>query len=502
MTTYDLLVIGGGINGTGIACDAAGRGLSVLLCEADDLACATSSASSKLIHGGLRYLEQYEFRLVREALAEREVLLQKAPHLIRPLRFVLPDHLGMRPRWMIRAGLAIYDNLSRRKTIPASSSLNLSTLSGRAGLKPQFKKAFAYWDCWVDDARLVVCNAQGAAENGAYIKTRTKVIAARPVTDGWQATIEDCEDGAARDVFAKVIVNAAGPWADQVRTSLQGDRQQPSLNKSRLRLIKGSHIVVPRINPGEDALILQNSDRRVIFVLPYEDDYSLIGTTDEEFHDAPETVSASSHEVDYLLDAVSEFCKVRPSAQDVVWKYSGVRALYDDDESNASKVTRDYRLELETFGDGAPALSVLGGKITTFRALAEEAVNKIVSYFPGAGEAWTKAAKLPGGDLGVERFEDFVQSLALSRPDIPVELLRRLARRHGSNVDGVLGDARSASDLGCRIGADLYEREVIYLKNHEWAKSPEDVLWRRTKAGLHLSSDERGRAQDLLESIL
>jgi glycerol-3-phosphate dehydrogenase len=500
--TYDLLIIGGGINGTGIACDAAGRGLSVLLCEANDLACGTSSASSKLIHGGLRYLEQYEFRLVRESLAEREVLLQKAPHLIRPLRFVLPDHAGMRPRWMIRAGLMIYDNLSRRKTIPKSTSLDLSTLPGRAGLKPQFDKAFAYWDCWVDDARLVVCNAQGAADKGAHIKTRTKVTAARPVNDGWQATVEDCQDGATRDVSAKMIINAAGPWADHVRTSLRDQQQRPLSNRSRLRLIKGSHIVVPRIHPGDDALILQNSDRRVIFVLPYEGEYSLIGTTDEEFHGAPETVAASSSEVDYLLDAVAEFCKTPPSAKDVVWKYSGVRALYDDDQNNASEVTRDYRLEFETFGDGAPVLSVLGGKITTYRALAEDAVNKIASHFPGAGAAWTKNAKLPGGDLNADSFDDFAQSLAMSRPHIPAELLRRLARRHGRNVDSVLGDAQNTTDLGCQIGGDLYEREVIYLKNREWAKSPEDVLWRRTKAGLHLSSDGRGRAQDLLESML
>jgi glycerol-3-phosphate dehydrogenase len=500
--TYDLLVVGGGINGTGIACDAAGRGLSVLLCEADDLASGTSSASSKLIHGGLRYLEQYEFRLVREALSEREVLFQKAAHIIWPLRFVLPDHAGMRSRWMIRAGLAIYDNLSRRKTIPASSSLNLSTVSGGAAFRPQFKKGFAYWDCWVDDARLVVCNARGAVDKGAQIKTRSKVVSAKPVNGGWQATIESRGDGTTHDVFAKVIVNATGPWADQVWASLRDGNGEAPANRSRLRLIKGSHIVVPKVITSDDALVLQNSDGRVVFVLPYEGNYSLIGTTDEEFHDASETISASSDEVEYLLDAVSAFCSDRPSAQDVVWQYSGVRALYDDDQSDASKVTRDYRLELDTFGSDAPVLSVLGGKITTYRALAEDAVNRIASYFPGAGQAWTKDATLPGGALGSSSFEEFVQLLARNKPQFPAEFLRRIARRHGSCVDDIIGDARCTADLGCQISPDLFEREVIYLKHHEWARLPDDVLWRRTKAGLHLSGDKLGQAQDLLESML
>ncbi len=498
---FDLLIVGGGINGTGIACDAAGRGLSVLLCEADDLACGTSSASSKLIHGGLRYLEQYEFRLVREALAEREVLLEKAPHIIWPLRFILPDHAGMRPRWMIRAGLAIYDHLSRRKTIPASSSLNLSKeVVGRA-LKPQFAKGFAYWDCWVDDARLVVLNARAAVKNGAQIETRSKVVGARPVDGGWLATIENRVDGTMQEVRANVIVNAAGPWADQVQHALRGQTGTARTNSSRLRLIKGSHIVVPKIDAGDDALILQNADGRVVFVLPYEGNYSLIGTTDEEYHDAPEAVAVSDDEIEYLLDAVGAFCQRRPAARDVVWQYAGVRALYDDDESDASKVTRDYRLQLDTFGDSAPILSVLGGKITTYRALAEEAVDKLAGYFPGAGRAWTKGAKLPGGELGGS-FDEFVQSLAQDKPGFQVDFLHRLARRHGSNVADILGDAQRTADLGCEIGSGLYEREVVYMKRNEWAKLPEDVLWRRTKIGLHLSGGQQRWVQDLLKSIL
>lgn len=501
-SAYDLLVIGGGINGTGIACDAAGRGLSVLLCEADDLACATSSASSKLIHGGLRYLELYEFRLVREALAEREVLLRKAPHIIWPLRFVLPDHKGMRPRWMIRAGLTIYDHLSRRKCIPASSSIRLSTVSDGAAFKPQFKKGFSYWDCWVDDARLVVANAMGARAKGAQVETRSNVVSARPADGGWQITIEDRDEGTRREVRAKAIVNAAGPWADQVFASLNENAGKQRTNRARLRLIKGSHIVVPKIHNGDDAFILQNADGRVVFVLPYERDFSLIGTTDEEFFNAPETASASADEVEYLLDAVGEFCTTRPDAKEVVWRYAGVRALFDDAHSNASEVTRDYRLALDTFGDGAPVLSVLGGKITTYRALAEDAVNKIAAYFPGAGPAWTRNEQLPGGELGAASFEEFVQSQVRRRPDFPAAYLHRIARRHGSCTDDVLGDARSIDDMGVKIGADLFEREVSYLKHQEWARSPDDVLWRRTKAGLHLSVEELGRARDLLESIL
>ncbi len=501
-SAYDLLVIGGGINGTGIALDAAGRGLSVLLCEANDLACATSSASSKLIHGGLRYLEHYEFRLVREALAEREVLLRKAPHIIWPLRFVLPDHPGMRPRWMIRAGLMIYDHLSCRKSLPGSSSIRLSTVSDGAAFKAQFKSGFSYWDCWVDDARLVVSNALGARAKGAQIETHSKVLNAKPVGNGWQITIENRDDGSRREAFAKVIVNAAGPWADQVSRSFNASAGKPSANRARLRLIKGSHIVVPKIHNGNDAFILQNADGRVVFVLPYEHDYSLIGTTDEEFLDAPETVSASPAEVEYLLDAVGAFCATRPKLQDVVWQYAGVRALFNDDHSNASDVTRDYRLVLDTFGDSsAPVLSVLGGKITTYRALAEDAANRIATYFPGAGPAWTRNEKLPGGELAAASFEEFVQLMVRKRPGLPSNYLQRLARRHGSRMDEVLGDAASIGDLGRPIGADLYEREVSYLKQQEWARSLEDILWRRTKAGLHLSGNEACRARGLLESI-
>lgn len=499
---YDLLVIGGGINGAGIACDAAGRGLKVLLCEAADLASATSSASSKLVHGGLRYLEQYEFRLVREALAEREVLLSKAPHLIWPLRFLLPDQPGTRPRWMIRAGLCLYDNLYRRKLIPGSRSVDLTALPAGSALKTNFKKGFAYWDCWVDDARLVVANARAAAGHGADIVTRSRFDGAVETGNGWQITLQDLESSTKRTAFVRAIVNAAGPWVDQVNGAIQMDQQAALPNDRRVRLVKGSHVVVPRIVEGEDALILQNGDGRVIFVLPYEEKYSLIGTTDVEFQDAPETVSIDQAEVNYLLDAVGSFCRTRLDPADIAWAYSGVRPLYNDDADEASKVTRDYRLDLSKAGNGAAVLSVLGGKITTYRALAEDAMLKLGDSFPGMGSNWTKTAKLPGGELGADDFDTFVSSLAATYPDLPTGLLRALARRHGSFTLDVLGDAKTEADLGKKIGHNVYEREAHYLKVHEWAKQHDDILWRRTKAGLHLDAQELATAKSTLEAIL
>lgn len=476
--------------------------MSVLLCETNDLASATSSASSKLIHGGLRYLEQFEFRLVREALAEREVLLQKAPHIIWPLRFLLPHQPGERSRWTIRAGLCLYDNLYRRKLIPGSSSVDLADVGGGETFKPQFKNGFSYWDCWVDDARLVVANARAAAENGAQIRTRTEVLTATATDGGWRAIIRDVADGAERDVLAKVIVNAAGPWADNVQCSLRGDTERLPSNGRRLRLVKGSHIVLPRVVSGSDALILQNADGRVVFVLPYEEQYSLIGTTDIDLDEKLESVAASPEETDYLLNAVGRYLRIRPRVDDVVWSYAGARALYDDDQTEASKVTRDYRLELDIHSSGAAVLTVLGGKITTYRALSEDALNKIATFFPGTGDAWTKTAKLPGGELNAESFDAFCSRISRERPALPKSLLVRLARRHGGLTSDLLGDARSAADLGRHIGHDLYEREVVYLMQHEWARSPDDILWRRTKAGLHLSRQERMRAEELLEELL
>ncbi len=499
---YDLLVIGGGINGAGIACDAAGRGLKVLLCEAGDLASATSSASSKLIHGGLRYLEQYEFRLVREALAEREVLLKKAPHLIWPLRFLLPDGAGMRPRWMIRAGLCLYDNLYRRKLIPGSRSVDLSALSAGRALKPQFTKGFAYWDCWVDDSRLVIANARAAVAHGADILTRSQFTAAMPLDDGWQITLRDLESGASRTLFATAIVNAAGPWVDQVNGALHMDRDSVPSNERRVRHIKGSHIVVPRIANGDDALILQNDDGRVIFILPYEGGYSLIGTTDIEFNDAPETASVSEPEVVYLLDVVAKFCRKRLEPTDIVWKFSGVRPLYNDDADEARKVTRDYRLDVARASNGAAVLSVFGGKITTYRALAEDAMSRLEDLFPGIGSKWTETASLPGGDIGTTDFGTFVATLGNAYPKLPQDLIRILARRHGTSTNDVLGDATKMGDLGQRIGHSLYEREALYLKQHEWAKQPNDILWRRTKAGLHLDAEGLATAERSLEAIL
>ena len=500
--TYDLLVIGGGINGAGIACDAAGRGLKVLLCEASDLASATSSASSKLIHGGLRYLEQYEFRLVREALAEREVLLKKAPHLIWPLRFVLPDQPGMRPRWMIRAGLCLYDNLYRRKLIRGSRSVDLSALPVGSALKPQFTKGFAYWDCWVDDSRLVIANARSAASHGADILTRSQFSAAMPLDDGWQITLRDLESGASQTSFARAIVNAAGPWVDRVNGALRMERDSAPSNERKVRLIKGSHIVVPRIVDGDDALILQNDDGRVIFILPYEGHYSLIGTTDIEFNDAPETASVSEPEVAYLLDVVAKFCRTRFEPTDIVWEFSGVRPLYDDDADEARKVTRDYRLDVTRARNGAAVLSVFGGKITTYRALAEDAMSRLEHLFPGIASEWTGTATLPGGDIGATDFDTFFTTLGNAYPELPGDLVRALARRHGTLAKDVLGDATTVGDLGKRIGHSLYEREALYLKRHEWAKQSVDILWRRTKAGLHLDAGELATATRSLEAIL
>jgi len=502
----DILVIGGGINGTGIACDAAGRGLKVMLCEANDLASATSSASSKLIHGGLRYLEHYEFRLVREALAEREVLLRRAPHIIWPLRFVLPHQQHLRPKWMIRAGLWIYDNLYRRKLIPASRAINLKKLPSAAALNEKLRDGFAYWDCWADDARLVVANARAAHEAGAEILTRTRFVSTEARGGRWLARLADQDGGPERIVDTKVIVNAAGPWVDAVGRAICSAHDAGTSNQARLRLVKGSHIVVPRIMDGDDAFILQNEDERVIFVLPYEGDFSLIGTTDIDYEGTLDAISISEDEIAYLLESIRPYFRMRPGREDVVWSFSGVRPLYDDHQNNASQVTRDYRLELLQPERGGPVLSVLGGKITTYRRLAEEAMSKLGTFFPDCGpdfrKSWTHNAKLPGGELGCDNFETFLAALASRKSGFDIDLLRRLARRHGANVEVILSDAKTVSDLGTHIGHDLYEREVDYLKRHEWARTPEDILWRRTKVGLHLAPQEYARAQKLLDTML
>jgi glycerol-3-phosphate dehydrogenase len=500
---YDLAIIGGGINGAGIARDAAGRGLSVLLVEADDLAGATSSASSKLIHGGLRYLEYMEFRLVREALAEREVLKSIAPHMVTPMRFVLPHVPAMRPRPLIRLGLFLYDHLASRQTIPGSTSIDLAAAPAGAPLQDAYRHGFTYFDCWVDDARLVVTNARAAAEAGAEVRTRTRCTGAQRHAEHWHLQLRDEATGETLEAAARGLVNAAGPWVGQVAAGTDtGNGKAPG---GGMRLVKGSHIVVPRLagSSGEDAYILQNHDRRVVFVLPFEEHFSLIGTTDIPYDGDAKEACIDEAETRYLLDAVGRFVKRPPTAADIVWSFSGVRPLYDDNGSaSASAVTRDYRLELDD-GDGKPPLlTVMGGKLTTYRRLAEEAVKKLTPGLKVRQGAWTSAAALPGGDLPASDFAAFVDGLARQYERWDRRVIAGLARRHGSRVEDVIGDARDLQGMGRQIGGDLYEREVHYMSANEWARKPEDILWRRTKAGVHLSPDERRLALDAVGAML
>ncbi|MEA2778664.1 MAG: glycerol-3-phosphate dehydrogenase [Rhodospirillaceae bacterium] len=481
-TAVDLLVVGGGINGVGIARDAAGRGLTVMLVEQSDLASATSSASTKLIHGGLRYLEYYEFRLVREALVEREVLLRNAPHIIWPLTFVLPHNSSLRPAWMIRLGLFLYDHLGGRARLPGSRGVDLRHSPFGQPLKPSFVKGFSYADCWVDDARLVALNALDAAERGAEILTRTRCMSARRVANLWEATLRPSPTGVTRQVRARCLVNATGPWVASFIEGGLGFKQ-----RNRLRLIKGSHIVVPRLFDGEQAYILQNADRRIVFAIPYERHFTLIGTTDIPYDGDPASVAISPAEIDYLCDVINQhFARsIRPA--DVVWSYAGVRPLHDDESDSASAVTRDYVLELED-GDGRPPLlSVFGGKITTYRKLAEHALRKLQRHFPAMRPSWTHAAPLPGGDIPDADFGRFLAEVRARRPWLPESLARRYARAYGTRTDRLVGDAASLAGLGQHLGEDLYAREVEYLVDQEWTRTADDVLWRRSKLGLHIS---------------
>ncbi len=498
MTTrpFDLLVIGGGINGAGIARDAAGRGLSVLLVEKDDLAAHTSSASTKLIHGGLRYLEHYEFRLVGEALAEREMLLRIAPHIIEPLLFVLPHEPHLRPAWMIRAGLFLYDRLGGRMTLPKSYGVKLVDTRYGAGLKPRFRKGFVYADARVDDARLVVCNAIDARIRGADIRVHTTLTAAKRENGVWRATLVD-PTGGSSEVTARALVNAGGPW---VRAVL-GDLADVPITAG-VRHVKGSHIVVPRVHDAAHAYILQNADNRIVFVIPYQDRYSLIGTTDVpvEHYAHPEI---SAEETYYLLTLANTYLERPLSASDIVWTYSGVRPLYDDGTSDPSAITRDYVLQLEasrnaTGGPLAPVLSIFGGKITTYRKLAEAALAELRPFFPAMGASWTSAAALPGGDLPAGDRDAWLADLQRRYPALPADLLRGLARRYGTRALTVLGDAQSPADLGIDFGAGLTEREVDYLRRDEWASAAQDVLWRRTKCGLSMSREGRERVAEFI----
>ena len=481
----DLLIVGGGVNGAGIARDAAGRGLSVVLAEQGDLAGATSSASSKLIHGGLRYLENYEFRLVREALQEREVLLSIAPHIAWPMRFVLPHSPEQRPVWLIRLGLFLYDHIGGRKTLPATRRLDLRRAPEGAPIQPQFHTAFAYSDCWVDDSRLVALNAVDARERGAAIHTRTRCVSARRDGAVWRAELQDVATGEHRVVTARALVNAAGPWVADVLNARAG------LNSSkRPRLIKGSHIVLPPLYDGEQAYILQNTDGRVIFVIPYEQRFSLVGTTDVPFEGDPAKVAISPEEADYLCAAVSRYFKRPIVPGDVVHSYSGVRPLYDDAAQNASAVTRDYVLDLDT--NGPPILSVFGGKITTYRRLAEHALEKLLPHVPAPRPgSWTGKAALPGGDLA-GGFDAFLADFQASRPWLPAATALRMARAYGTRAERIVGTSRTLAGLGQDLGAGLSEAELDHLVQEEWARTPDDVLWRRSKLGLQLPPAERG----------
>ncbi|UMY17283.1 glycerol-3-phosphate dehydrogenase [Methylobacterium organophilum] len=490
--TFDLLVIGGGINGTGIARDAAGRGVKVLLCEQGDLAGSTSSASTKLIHGGLRYLEQYEFRLVREALAERERLMRLAPHIIWPLRFVLPHDRGLRPAWMLRIGLFLYDHLAKLGSLPGSQAVGLRGLPYGAPLQERLTRGFVYSDCWVEDSRLVALNAVDAAERGADIRTRTRLVAARREAGAWAAELHDAATGQTRPVRARILVNAAGPWV--------GDLLQETLalaSRAHLRLIKGSHIVVPRLYAGDHAYILQQPDRRIVFAIPYERDFTLIGTTDVAHDGAPGPVAIAPEETAYLCACIDRSFARQVRPEDVVWSYSGLRPLYDDAAADASTVTRDYVLDLSDRDGRLPVLSVFGGKITTYRRLAEHALAKLEPHLPGLAPAWTATAPLPGGDLGTD-FETFLAELRRDYPFLPEETARRLARAYGSRARRILGSARSLADLGAAFDGGLSAAEVEYLRRHEWARTAEDILWRRSKLGLRTGAGSRARLESHL----
>ncbi|WP_106420065.1 glycerol-3-phosphate dehydrogenase [Salinicola tamaricis] len=487
--TYDMIVVGGGINGTGIANDAAGRGLSVLLCEQADLASATSSASSKLIHGGLRYLEHREFRLVREALREREVMLRKAPHIVWPMRFILPHQPHLRPAWMIRAGLFLYDHLSHRDSLPNAKRLKFDA---QGPLVPEIKRGFEYSDCWVDDARLVLLNALQAQDKGADIRLRTRCSAAREEHGGWRVTLEDRLSGETSEVRGKVLVNASGPW---VESFVKGSAQRQS--RYGIRMIQGSHLIVPRLNQDERAYILQNQDGRIVFVLPYQQHYSLIGTTDRRYQGDPSQVGISEEEIGYLLEVLNGHFQRQLSRDDVI-TYSGVRPLCDDESENPSAMTRDYTLDLDTHG--APLLSIFGGKITTYRKLAEAALRKLQPLLPEMRAAWTAEATLPGGDI--DGRAAFAARLQSDYAFLPAAWAERFASSYGIRVFASSRCVTRREALGEEFGGGLTRAEVDYLIGHEWARTSDDILWRRTKLGLVLTPAQVAALDAYLATIL
>ena len=480
--TVDLLVIGGGINGAGIARDAAGRGLAVLLCEKDDLAAHTSSASTKLIHGGLRYLEQRDFRLVRHSLQEREVLLRNAPHIIWPLRFVLPHHAGLRPWWMIRLGLFLYDHLGGRALLPPCTSVDLSRHASGGALKQRYRQAFEYSDCWVQDARLVVLNARDAHSRGARVRTRTECVSLVRRGSHWEATLVDRSDGTRFAVSARAVVNASGPWVGKTL-----DLETGPDASHRVRLVKGSHIVVGKRFEHPHPYIFQSGDGRVLFAIPFEEDYTLLGTTDVEIEGDPGPVAITAEEVGYICTVANAYFETPLSPRDVVWSYAGIRPLFDDRAHNASEVTRDYVLQVDHAP--APMLSVYGGKITTYRRLAEQAVDLLAGSLRFGGSGWTRDAPLPGGDIPDADVAGFTARCAERYAWLPARLLRHYVRHYGTEIDRLLGGRDSIDDLGEHFGAGLHEAEVEHLVEHEWARTPEDILWRRTKKGLRMPED-------------
>ncbi|MBX7494923.1 glycerol-3-phosphate dehydrogenase [Qipengyuania sp. 6B39] len=485
---YDLVVVGGGINGAGIARDAAGRGLRVMLVEKDDLASHTSSASTKLVHGGLRYLENYEFRLVAESLREREVLLHCAPHIIWPLRFVMPHEPSMRPKWMLRAGLLLYDHIGGRMSLPKSRAIDLNTAPHRGVLQDRFKSGFEYSDCWVEDSRLVVLSAMDAEARGATVATRTECVALQRSDDSWTATLR----GAAgeKTVEAKAVINTAGPFVDRLARQALGQG-----TPSHLRLVKGSHIIVSRRFPGEHAYIFQQPDGRIVFAIPYERDFTLIGTTDLLFEGDLDAVRISDEEIAYLCEAASRYFTSSITREEIASTYSGVRPLYEDNAASNSTVTRDYVFELDSEG-GAPILSVYGGKITTFRKLAEHALEKLGKVMEVPGAPWTAHAKLPGGEFEDGDFARFLWKSSEHYDWVPPEMLLRLGRAYGTRLAEILHDKHSLADLGSCLGGNLYEAELRYLVEHEYARTAEDVLWRRSKLGLHLPADAQARVAE------
>lgn len=474
---YDIAVIGGGVNGCGIARDAAGRGARVLLLEAADLASGTSSASTKLIHGGLRYLEHYEFALVREALSERERLWAIAPHIIWPMRFVLPHVAGLRPRWLLRAGLFLYDHIGGRKRLAATKSINLHHHAAGKSLKSQFKDAFAYSDCWVDDARLVVLNARDAANRGADVHTRSKVERLSRKDGVWEITT------ASGTFSARAVVNAAGPSVMKLLDSSEAK------SSGRIRLVRGSHIVVPRLFDHEFAYFFQLPDGRIFFAIPYEDDFTLVGTTDRDHEAGLDKVEASEEEIAYLCDGVNFYFRKSIAPSDVLWAFSGVRPLFDDGSDKPEAATRGYRLELTPAADGAPMLSVFGGKITTYRHLAQEAVDLLVPRVSDlTGPHWTDQAPLPGGDFPIDGAAKLLETVAQHYPFLERSWAARLVRSYGTLTLQILGNAKSLEDCGRHFGHGLTEREVQYLIAQEWARTADDILWRRSKLGLHLTA--------------